>query len=455
MVNINTNQPQPIFSDTKSSAVISSSKSVNIQPTNDDILFIGLNPGHKDELSVLKKGAAKTNFKIENISDTENWKIDNFDLKTNQGVSAFIDSLGLTDENQKKELKTIILDIDVGKTEQKASARDEAAAIIKVWSRAEKGESIPSRFAISGHGNSIDIWGDNDRGHISIDSIKNIARAMPKASAQVEDILISACRCGYQDTIQGLQNSFSNLKTVWGYAGTAPLGEYGGAKHVQEWEAKTSGHNSKIDRNQELKILKGVSNYQNIAIWSKDSGYQRGASDTSSNFVETWMRLERYRTGSFDTNNVQDDLNNIYNTIQDLNSTADADYKPVYKIAIEKVNILRHFPEIVIKFDDVIGNDIRNAFKVANLECPELKVTDKNKFIAQFQKKTEMLSGLYQAGKFNDLPADKKELIRKVEKVLSSIAYLDNDFIPQSWLTSGTTDDVRKKILDFYNKPAS
>lgn len=196
-------------------------------------------------------------------------------------------------------------------------------------------------------------------------------------------------------------------------------------------------------------LIGNINNNQNIAIWAKDSGYQRGSSDTSSNFVETWMRLERYQTGSFDTNNVQNDLNNLYNIIQDLNSTADSDYKPVYKIAIEKVNILRHFPEIVTKFDDVI----RNAFKAANLECTELKGTDKNKFIAQFQKKTELLSGLYQAGKFNDLPADKKELIRKVEKVLYSIASLDNDFIPKSLLTSGTTEDVKKKILDFYNKP--
>lgn len=454
MVNINTNQIQNNFSNNSINKLNSSNKKSS-EPNNDDILFIGLNPGHKNELAVLKKGAANSNFKIENISDTENWKIDSFDLKTEQGVSGFINSLGLTDEKQKKELKTIILDIDAGQINQKASARDEAAAIIKVWSRAEKGEEIPSRFAISGHGNSIYVWGDNDRGHIDIASINNIAKAMPKAASQIEDILISACRCGYQDTVEGLQNSFPNIKTVWGYAGTAPLGEYGGDKHIQEWEAKTRGSNAKIDRKEELKILKGTSEYQNIAIWAKDSGYQRAKPDGSANFVETWMRVERYRTGAFDSNNVQNDLNNLYNTIQDLNSTCTSDYKPIYKIAIEKVNILRHFPEIVTKFDDVIGNEIRDAFKVANLEWPELKATDKNKFIGQFSKKTERLVNLYNSGKFNDLPADKKELIRKVVNTLDAVSSLNNDFIPQEWLTSGTTEDVRKKILDFYNKPAS
>lgn len=453
MVNINTSQTQPIFNTdipNNKGTTVSDPKDLKAKAYNDDVLFIGFNRGAKDELAVLKKGAINFNFKIENISDTENWKIDNFNLKTEKGVSDFIDSLSLSDEKQKKELESIILDIDSGITDQKTSGRDEVAAIIKVWSRAEKEEEIPSRLAISGHGNSISVWGD-DKGHLDLVSINKIVKAMPKAASKIEDVLITACRFGYQDNIENLQKSFPNLKTVWGYAGTAPLGQNGGTEHIKEWELKTRGENSNIDRNQELKTLKGVPQYKNIAVWSKDNGYQRSEIDPNTlNAEEINSKIERYRNGIFETDNVKNELDTLYNTIQDLKSTCPPEFKEQYNIDIERVNILRHFPEVLAKFDETLGNEIKEGFKLVGIEPPELKPTDKNKFITQFMKKTETLIASMGSDKFDKLAKDQKNLVQKTLGVVIHPWILNADFISQDWLTSDLTPDIKKKIMELY-----
>ena len=60
----------------------------------------------------------------------------------------------------------------------------------------------------------------------------------PKAAAQVQHLLVSACSSGTQDNIEDIfVKAFPNLRTLWGYYGACPLT---GGPHIAEWLKETS-----------------------------------------------------------------------------------------------------------------------------------------------------------------------------------------------------------------------
>ena len=94
-------------------------------------------------------------------------------------------------------------------------AKDELAQLTKTWAKGERGEEIPSRLVLSGHSVGDGVWGDHN-GEIYRRDIADLAKAMPRAAAQVEDLHISGCYSGGQGDVDSWRGIFP-AKTVWAY----------------------------------------------------------------------------------------------------------------------------------------------------------------------------------------------------------------------------------------------
>jgi len=122
--------------------------------------------------------------------------------------------------------------------------RDELARIALAWAPAEKGASIPSRMILSGHSAGGFLMGGHGGSEFRFDNVLALAKALPSAARQIEDVQLSGCFT--EDQVQHTAKwtaVFPNLKTLWGYSGFSPSAPIG---HLYDWEAATRGRAAKL-----------------------------------------------------------------------------------------------------------------------------------------------------------------------------------------------------------------
>lgn len=202
-----------------------------------------------------------------------------YDLTNNAGVHDFVATLGLSWEQATK--------VEDALKSNGADGRDELAGIAEVWSRAEHGQTIPSRLVLSGHCYGDGVWdGASKDGKLGFDSIQKLASAMPRAAAQVEDVMISACNSGHDDAgthLSSWKGAFPNLKTAWGYSADdshSPTDAHA-VSHIAAWRAATAGRATHIDGSAAVRAEYGREHAtpfaaENVATWSSSDGYRRG-----------------------------------------------------------------------------------------------------------------------------------------------------------------------------------
>lgn len=213
-------------------------------PKNDDILYLGINEySAKNESDAL----AQTGVRLHRVGVAP------------EGVHdphAFVASLGLPPDVAKNVERVIA----------GASERDRGplAEIAKVWASAERGGTCPSRFVISGHsGDGDDIYGGFSGVHIS--QVHKLAKAMPHAASQIEDVHISACSSYGNATAPGpWREAFPNAKSIWSYNGMAPSPATG---HLVAWAQMTKGRG-------ELPRIDDSLAQAKVATWTKSRGFE-------------------------------------------------------------------------------------------------------------------------------------------------------------------------------------
>jgi hypothetical protein len=227
----------------------------------DDILFVGLNPTSPHEASQLRKRGNGVVFIGDAAKpDTVAANGKTYDLSREDQLTAFAGLLGLP-SGQTKDVQDAIRSAG-------SDARDEIASVAWMWATAEKGGHVPGRFVLSGHSIGERFWGDNN-GRLQRDSVHKLAKAMPKAAAQVEDLHLSACYCGGLTDLLVWQQIFPNVSTIWAYSGSAPGSYTGAVDHLHLWDMATRGDKRAIDRTIADKTFKG----EYVAVWSKVHGY--------------------------------------------------------------------------------------------------------------------------------------------------------------------------------------
>lgn len=288
-----------------------------IPKPNDDILLVGLNKGSKDEAAALRaRGNNVTyigdsyegNDKIRGVGSD---RATVYDLSSNAGVDNFVKSLGLP-AAQSTEIGGILKGAS-------ADARDELGQLARVWANGEKGGKVPSRLMLSGHSGGSSLFGD-DNGSFSYSEVQKLAKAMPKAAAQVEDVHLAACYAGSQRNADGFKDAFPNMKTFWGYHSSAPGSASGATTHQARWDTATRGRKDTLDRSIANHTRKG----ENVATWNVKTGFNDGqppiALDAQRSIVQNQEQLyqDHLAGRSVQGSPASGPLRNYYNELQRL-----------------------------------------------------------------------------------------------------------------------------------------
>ncbi len=229
-------------------------------PKDDGILYLGLNP----ESEAIERRALDTYGPVRALTGDAFAEVviagKHYDLAKPEDLDAFVTSLRL-DPRVESAVREVFRNAA-------PEVRGKLAQLANVFAEAEAGKAIPSRLVLSGHSGGTELWGG--RGMLRLDDVLRLARAMPRAAAQIEDIHLAACstsgQAGVDDVRAGWQAAFPALKTMWGYAGSSPLAP---AAHLAAWARATKGSHERLDVPTHLAK-------QHITTWSVKGGLSDG-----------------------------------------------------------------------------------------------------------------------------------------------------------------------------------
>lgn len=137
--------------------------------------------------------------------------------------------------------------------------RNEIAAVVSAYSRAERGEINIERVVISGHHYEDDdeIWGDGGAS-MNLSMMAQLAQIFPASAGGVKDMGFSACNTLVDaDDLAVVKSMFPALDTAWGYKDTCPGTWNGAIEHLKKWEKATRGNDSSLTGREARGIRKG------------------------------------------------------------------------------------------------------------------------------------------------------------------------------------------------------
>jgi hypothetical protein len=107
---------------------------------------------------------------------------------------------------------------------------------------------------------------------LALADLQRLARAMPRAAAQIEDLHLSACSTSGQASLDderaAWRTAFPKLKTMWAYAGSSPMAP---ADHLEAWGSATSRPHDTLPISTRLAA-------ERVAVWSAKGGYHDAVS---------------------------------------------------------------------------------------------------------------------------------------------------------------------------------
>ena len=240
-------------------------------------------------------------------------------------------------------------------------ARDQMAQVIKMFHAAESGEFRLERMVLSGHSNGVELWGDAEKNFnpgkfILDDALSQLTTTFPKAAAQVEDVMFSACYT--VSSIDLVVRVFPEVKTVWGYAGLSPAAGQGSERHIAKWEKETRGGGTLEER-------EGLGK---SALWTRESGYVRNdpakanMKELRSSFYGLSLDAKEQYKGEKPIN--QEMLNRAYYYVQMMLAHPDVteDERGILNSWMEVLLRLRHHGKICGKFAEKYAEQIKNAY---------------------------------------------------------------------------------------------
>lgn len=222
--------------------------------------FLGLNPGADKESAKLKKATS------ENVLESFNDPVAEARFKQDPEIFDFVDELGISIGDFARWNRATDVLLQANK-----HLREQLAEIMRWFNKAERGDITLDRLVLSGHSNGVELWGESQVGRESqpgtmlIDrDLAGIAAVFPKAAAQVEDIMFSACFS--INAVLLVIKVFPNLRTAWSYSNFSPDVKQGSPEHVAEFTRATEGSGT----------LKKSNRRGSSALWTKEKGFVVG-----------------------------------------------------------------------------------------------------------------------------------------------------------------------------------
>ncbi|MET0404982.1 MAG: hypothetical protein ABW123_21380 [Cystobacter sp.] len=323
---------------------------------NEDVLILGMNPHTQMEADAIHRSHPGARVTV--VQDTV--RDDHLatrgaggaqrihDLRGEEGIQSFVATLALPWAQGQRVAAAL--------ASAGADARDELAQLAQVWARAEKGGVIPSRLVLSGHSGGSQLWGEERsfrNGVLTRGNLAQLAAAMPRAAAGVEDLCVAACYNGGQTSVESWRAAFPQVKTVWAYAGSAPGSASGATAHLARWEKATRGEVNVLHADAARGLRKG----ENLAVWSMRDGYQAATVSASLGELRTrhaagQATFTRYFEGTDRVGDTQrGPLREHYNTLQGLLGRTELPASERAGLERERDRTLR-----VLFYDNVAGH---------------------------------------------------------------------------------------------------
>ncbi len=352
-----------------------------------DVLFIGMNKYAQQEANTLTANGTKVSvIKDAKVDDTitvgTGKKAVTFDLKTDVGRKDFVKTLGLP-APQSAKIEDIL-------KRAGSDTRDEFAQLAQAWAVGEKGGAVPGRLVLSGHSGGSSIYGDESNftnGFFNRDLLTELAKTMPKAAAQVEDIALSACYCGGENTIMKWKEGFPNAKTMLAYADKSPSGstETGSRAHLKAWDKATRGDVDSLKPD----TFKGLEKDKNVATWSVKNGYLTPGSKEKPEVVS--KRIADFKP-TYDSHfsgakvaTSETELRAHYNDLQDLSSRPTTTPGDRAKLTeqIETTFRLMKYPKVKVNFQKAHGAEMKKAYEGLGLKAPDFSKLSRKDALAK------------------------------------------------------------------------
>jgi hypothetical protein len=219
------------------------------------ILYVGIGDERDSEAAALRGAAGKGKVTV-----------------VRPGVAPgrdFVDGLGL--DPARATLARDLL--------EESEAADVVAQLMLVYRDAERGGPPLERVVVSGHSGGSGVYNEETHRVLAFDDLVRLAEIFPRAAAQVEDVMFSACNSGWEGKLEAYhQRAFPQLQTMWAYVDTSPRGGGRGAEeHMRVWEAASRGDApARVDRRR-IAARADLPRERNIATWNVESGYRSTA----------------------------------------------------------------------------------------------------------------------------------------------------------------------------------
>ena len=183
-------------------------------PFNDRVVYLGMNADATTRAVRLMKRRADVTV-ISNVGPQDRVRVAGqlYDLRGKAGIAAFAKSLNLPAKNAAGVRSALAM--------CEKDAKDELADLAVIWAQGEKGAPIPSRLVLAGHSNGDGVWGDGN-GSLRLGPLLELSRALPHATAQIEDAFVTGCYSGGEVTMDQYLLIFPRAKTIWAYEAQAP-----------------------------------------------------------------------------------------------------------------------------------------------------------------------------------------------------------------------------------------
>ena len=388
------------------------------------VVFIGMNEGANHEVRELRKklGHDGVSFvKPSEVQDVIHHENVRYDLNNESDVKSFVASLGITGERADALTENI--------SKQTGEGKDELAKFVILLNEAEMGERTIERIVFSGHSVGSGVWGDQN-GELKWRHLKKTMDIFPKASGQVEDVLLAACYSGGQNTMKTYRGLFPNLKTIWAYDGSAPGAYSGAVPHIMRWERGTAGDTADaLDRDSAKHTRKG----ENVATWTTTQGYDNGLESkpigqAMHSYRVSGRVVEAFRTGERVVENTQQgDLRDHYNNIQRLLSRNDITAEQRTEMEGQRDFVIRliYFKNVKKFFQDVHSDTINTGFRDVGMSPPDFsKMSRKEAFdkVKEFNHKYDNTAN----------PSDTATYLQDL--LNNGLIMLSNNHVPSSWI---------------------
>lgn len=253
-------------------------------PFNDRVVYLGMNiDATRSASRQMSRHAQVTTITDDGPQDHVRNGDKIYDLRQKNGINAFAASLGLDKTSETGVIHALTI--------CEKDAKDELGELAKVWAAGEKGAKIPSRLVLAGHSNGDGVWGDNN-GSLRLGPLLELSRALPHATAQIEDAFVTGCYSGGEVTMDQYLLIFPRAKTIWAYDAQAPGVDNGATLDQAGWEEATRGRQHKtLNR-------ASASAGKNMAVWNYNTGYHAATGKLDLNALRgkvQWMEEYFYR----------------------------------------------------------------------------------------------------------------------------------------------------------------